>query len=130
MQIAEAIRNGKALTGKNGILTPIIKSAIETALNGEINSHIENSDIANRKNGKAIKQMQSPSGGFELETPRHRNGTFEPEIVKKKQTMLTDELDQKIQKLFTLVTHCFVKSVFFERMEIPMSRSSWCGTLK
>ena len=102
MQIAEAIRNGQPLTGKNGILTPIIKNALETALIGEINSHIENNEIANRKNGKAIKQIKSPYGAFELETPRDRNGTFEPEIVRKKQTVLTDELDQKIQKLFIL----------------------------
>ena len=46
--------------------------------------------------------MRSAYGDFELETPRDRNGGFEPEIVKKRQVTLTDEIDQKITKLFTL----------------------------
>lgn len=46
--------------------------------------------------------MRSAYGDFELETPRDREGSFEPQIVKKRQIVLTDELDQKIMKLFTL----------------------------
>ena len=46
--------------------------------------------------------MRSAYGNFELETPRDRNGEFEPEVVKKRQVTLTDEIDQKITKLFTL----------------------------
>ena len=40
----------------------------------------------NRKNGKSIKTMKSSVGEFELDVPRDRNGSYEPQIVKKHQT--------------------------------------------
>src|SRR5690606_23365580 len=48
------------------------------------------------------KTVSSESGTFELETPRDRSGTFEPKIVKKRQTVITDELDSKILALYSL----------------------------
>jgi transposase-like protein len=48
--------------------------------------------------------MKSAAGNFELDTPRDRAGTFEPQIVKKHQTHLTDELERKIIALFALGT--------------------------
>jgi putative transposase len=48
------------------------------------------------------KTVKSASGTFKLETPRDRNGTFEPQIVKKRQTILTAELDNKILSLYAL----------------------------
>ncbi len=42
------------------------------------------------------------SGSFELETPRDRNGSFEPQTVKKYQTRLTDEMERNIISLFAL----------------------------
>lgn len=103
-RIAEAIREGKPLSGKGGILTPIIKRALETALEGEVDQHLEETkkEGNNRKNGRLRKTVRSAYGDFELETPRDRDGSFEPQIVKKRQVTLTDELDQKIMKLFSL----------------------------
>lgn len=103
-QIAKAIRSGKSLSGKEGILTPIIKRALETALSVEMDNYLQDSkkENDNRKNGKSKKTVRSAYGDFELETPRDRNGCFEPEIVKKRQVVLTDEIDQKVMKLFTL----------------------------
>lgn len=46
--------------------------------------------------------MKGPTGSFELETPWDRTGTFEPQIVKKHQTHLTDELERKVIALFAL----------------------------
>ena len=48
--------------------------------------------------------MKSLAGNFELNTPRDRQGTFEPQLVKKHQTHLTDELERKIIALFALGT--------------------------
>lgn len=45
---------------------------------------------------------EKPDGYFELLTPRDRAGSFEPQIVKKHQTHLTDELECKIIALFAL----------------------------
>ncbi|MBX3628321.1 MAG: transposase [Nitrosomonas sp.] len=44
--------------------------------------------------------MKSTSGSFQLDTPRDRNGTFEPQLVKKHQTHFTDVMERKILSLF------------------------------
>jgi transposase-like protein len=46
--------------------------------------------------------MKSSVGEFELEVPRDRNGTFEPQIVKKHQTHMSDQIEQKILALYAL----------------------------
>lgn len=102
-EIVESVRAGKSLLGKEGALTPLIKYALEAAMEGEIEAHMaSNEDNANRRNGKMKKTVNSESGAFELETPRDRNGSFEPQIVKKRQTVLTEELDNKILALYAM----------------------------
>ncbi len=98
----QALREGKDLTGKDGILTPLIKQLTEAALQGELEAHLATKTTPNRKNGATRKTMKGPAGSFELDTPRDRAGTFEPQIVKKHQTHLTDELERKIIALFAL----------------------------
>jgi transposase-like protein len=98
----EALRNGQNLTGKDGILTPLIKQLTEAALKAELEAHLEQEEAPNRKNGSTRKTVKSPSGRFELETPRDRSGTFEPQLVKKHQTHLTDEIERKVLSLFAL----------------------------
>ena len=98
----QALRDGKDLTGKDGILTPLIKQLTEAAMQAELEDHLANDKSPNRKNGKSKKTMKSPAGNFELEAPRDRAGTFEPQIVKKNQTQLTDELERKVLALFAL----------------------------
>ncbi len=102
--IVESVRSGKSLLGKDGALTPLIKHALEAALEGEIEAHMASDEggMENRRNGKMKKVVTSESGTFELETPRDRNGSFEPQIVKKRQTIITEELDNKILSLFAL----------------------------
>ena len=86
-KVVKEFRNGKKLTGKDGLLAPLIKQLVESALEAEIESHIANDILAgkkNRRNGYNKKTIKGTSeGSFELETPRDRNGTFEPQIVKK-----------------------------------------------
>ncbi|WP_226669308.1 IS256 family transposase [Microbulbifer aggregans] len=98
----KALREGKDLSGKDGILTPLIKQLTEAAMQAELEEHLANEDQPNRKNGRTSKTMKSPAGNFELDTPRDRAGTFEPQIVKKHQTHLTDELERKVIALFAL----------------------------
>ncbi len=82
----KALREGKDLSGKDGILTPLIKQLTEAAMSAELEEHLAGEDKPNRKNGHTSKTMKSPTGSFELQTPRDRAGTFEPKIVKKHQT--------------------------------------------
>ncbi len=95
-----ALQAGQDLNGKNGILTPLIKQLTEAALQAELEQHLASEDAPNRKNGRASKRVKSMSGEFVLDTPRDRTGTFEPQLVKKHQTHLTDELERKILSLF------------------------------
>lgn len=106
-KILEHIKAGKPLNGKDGVLTPLIKEVMTAALEGEMEAHLESEaqpGESNRRNGKTVKTVKSASGTFDLITPRDRNGTFEPQIIKKRQTILTDELDDKILKLFAIGT--------------------------
>jgi len=98
----QGLREGKNLTGKDGILTPLIKQLTEAAMQAELESHLASEAAPNRKNGNTSKTMKGPTGAFELDTPRDRSGTFEPQIVKKHQTHLTDELERKVIALFAL----------------------------
>lgn len=98
----KAIQEGQPLMGKEGVLTPLIKRLTEAALEGELDSHLGQEIAANRKNGKSKKTIKSLNGNFELDTPRDRAGTFSPKIIKKHQTTLGDELEEKIIALYGL----------------------------
>jgi transposase-like protein len=101
-EFAKAIKEGKGISGKDGALPPLIKQLTELALQAELESHLSQDLERNRKNGTTKKTMKSGSGTFELETPRDRNGSFEPEIVKKNQTHMSDEIERKMLSLFSL----------------------------
>jgi len=98
----KAIQEGKPLLGKEGILTPLIKNLTEAALEGELDSHLGQEIACNRRNGKSKKTIKSLNGNFELKTPRDRAGSFSPQLVKKHQTTLNDEIEQKIIALYGL----------------------------
>ncbi|MDF0536028.1 IS256 family transposase [Shewanella sp. A32] len=101
-QAIKALQSGQDLTGKDGFLTPLIKQITEAALKAELEQHLESDDQPNRKNGSTKKTVKSSVGTFELDTPRDRSGSFEPQLVKKNQTKLTDEIDRKILSMFSL----------------------------
>jgi transposase-like protein len=101
-EFAKALKEGKGISGKDGALTPLIKQLTELALQAELESHLSQDLERNRKNGTTTKTMKSGNGTFELETPRDRNGSFEPEIVKKNQTHMSDEIESKMLSLFGL----------------------------
>ena len=98
----KALQSGKAITGKDGVLTPLIKKLTEAALEGELESHLAEDVVPNRKNGKTSKTVKSTAGPFELDTPRDRAGTFEPQLVKKHQTSVSDEIEAKILSMYGL----------------------------
>ena len=75
----KAIQSGKPITGSDGVLAPLIKQLTEAALSAEIDSYLEQNPIGNRLNGYSKKTIKSAVGSFALETPRDRNGEFEPE---------------------------------------------------
>ena len=57
--------SGKKVTGKDGVLTPLIKELVEAALEAEIESHIREEILSgkkNRRNGYSKKQLKTASG--------------------------------------------------------------------
>jgi putative transposase len=74
----EQFRSGKSLYGKDGAFAPMLKSFLEAALEGELDSHLDVDERkeGNRKNGKASKTLQTSGGPLEIETGRDRNATF------------------------------------------------------
>lgn len=100
-EAAKGIKTEKDLNDFRQMLT---KVTIETALNAELDEHLgyekhQSSDKANSRNGYTSKTLRTEDGQFELDTPRDREGSFEPQLVKKQQTRFTS-LDDKILSLY------------------------------
>ena len=105
-KVKEQFRTGKSLYGKDGAFAPLLQDMLNSILEGEIEGHLdeEERDGGNRKNGKSKKQLKTSSGNIEVSTPRDRLGSFEPEIVKKRETILAQTLEDKIIGLYSLGT--------------------------
>lgn len=103
-EAVEKLKNGGKLTGKDGVMAPLIKGLLEAALGGELEEQLKEDKKKgrkNRKNGKSRKQLKTEQGSLELETGRDRAGTFEPKIVEKRQTTLGAGLDDKIISMYS-----------------------------
>lgn len=102
-----AREQGLSLTGPDGLLKQLTKTVIETALNEEMTEHLgyEKHDPAgagtgNIRNGSRAKTvLTEASGHVEVEVPRDRAGTFEPQIVKKRQRRLNG-VDEVVLSLY------------------------------
>jgi len=101
-EAVKALQAGKKLNGKEGVLTSLIKQLSEAALQAELEQHLADEQEPNRKNGSSTKTIKSSVGNFELDTPRDRAGSFEPQLVKKNQTSFSDEIEQKILSMFSM----------------------------
>jgi transposase-like protein len=103
-KVLEQFKNGESLLGKRGAFQPLLKEFLEAALQAEVDEHLGDDErkLGNRRNGTNKKVLKTAEGSFELETPRDRFGTFEPEIVKKRETILAEHLEEKIIGLYGL----------------------------
>ena len=96
----KAIQSGQAISGKDGVLAPLLKQLTEAALEAELHSHLADDVVPNRRNGKSGKTIKTSEGKIDLDTPRDRAGTFEPQIIKKHQTSVSDEIETKILSMY------------------------------
>jgi len=102
-----ARERGLALTGPDGLLKQLTKTVIETALSEEMTEHLgyEKHDPAGRESGNVRNGSRSKSvltentGSVEIEVPRDRAGTFEPQIVRKRQRRLNG-VDEIVLSLY------------------------------
>ncbi len=100
-EAAKHMKTEKDLSDFSQMLT---KVAVEAALNGELDAHLgyekhQKSTSANSRNGYTTKTLKTEDGEIELKTPRDREGSFEPQLVKKHQTRFTS-MDDKILSLY------------------------------
>jgi len=96
----EAIQSGQAITGKDGVLAPLIKQLTEAALTAELEAHLSEETEPNRKNGKSSKTLKTSAGNIRLETPRDRSGTFDPQFIKKNESSVSAEIESKILSMY------------------------------
>ena len=99
-----AAKNIKTEADLNEFRQILTKITVETALNAELDDHLgypkhDSADTSNSRNGYSSKRLQTDDGQFEVDTPRDRDGSFEPQLVKKHQRRFTS-MDDKILFLY------------------------------
>lgn len=123
----EQFRSGKSLTSKGGAFAPLLKQFLETALEAEMHEHLSEEERAsgNKRNGKGRKTIKTLDGEFVLETPQDRHSSFTPEIVKKRETVLADNLASKIIGLYGLgMSFRDISSHIEEMYDVSISHST------
>ncbi|MFT7087549.1 MAG: transposase-like protein [Rickettsiales bacterium] len=102
------------------------QESLESDFDLDYNSNSDDvSRVNNRRNGYNSKTLKTKESAFVLDTPRDRNSSFEPQIVKKNQTVLTGELDDKITALYGLgMSYRDISSHMEEIYGIAISKSS------
>ncbi|GAA3706363.1 hypothetical protein GCM10023082_00470 [Streptomyces tremellae] len=96
MLVERARSEGLQLTGEGGLLQQLAKRVLESALEGEITDHVgyDKHDVTGRnsgnsRNGTRSKTVLTDVGPVEVKVPRDTAGTFEPQLVKKRQRCLS-----------------------------------------
>src|SRR5215469_6007071 len=105
--VRRAREQGLSLTGPDGLLKQLTKTVLETALNQELTEHLGHdkhgpagNETGNVRNGTRAKTVLTEgSGQVPIEVPRDRDGTFEPQIVKKRQRRLAG-VDEMVLSLY------------------------------
>lgn len=100
-EAAKSIKSEKDLCDFSKMLKKI---TVEAALNAELDDHLgydkhQPSTVSNNRNGYSSKTLITEDGEFQVDVPRDRDSSFEPQIVKKHQTRLT-AMDDKIHCLY------------------------------
>lgn len=93
--VQRAREEGVDLVGPDGALTGLTKKVLETGLEAELSEHLgydkhaaEGRDGGNSRNGTREKTVLTDVGPVPVEVPRDREGSFEPQLVKKRQRRL------------------------------------------
>lgn len=104
--LLKGCQSSKDILGQNGLLKQLTKRLVERTLQGELTDHLgyepykpEGRGSGNYRNGNGQKTVQSDSGPIQIEVPRDRNGSFEPQLVKKRQRRL-EGFDDKVLALY------------------------------
>ncbi len=105
-ELLKEYKKPEDLLGETGLLQQLTKALVERALNAELTEHLgyekhnpAGNGSGNSRNGTSEKTLKGKKGEVRIEVPRDRNGTFEPQLVKKHQTRF-DGFDEKIISMY------------------------------
>lgn len=129
-ELAKDIKSEKDLST---LSRRLVKLTVETALNAEIEDHLgyskhnpKGKNSGNSRNGYTSKTLKGDFGHVEMDTPRDRNGTFEPQFIKKGQTRLTQFDDQILSLYAKGMTTRDIVATFKEMYDAEVSPTLIC----
>ena len=97
----EQLYKKEDLYSEGSIFRDLLQGFVNSALDGELEAHLEEKQSkTNRKNGKNKKKVRSQAGELNIDSPRDREGSFEPKMVGKWQRELTSGLDNVILSFY------------------------------
>lgn len=102
-QLKSHLYSKKPLLGEDSPFSELLQKMVNTILDGEAENYIGEEKMRgnlNKRNGYISKQLLTSAGPIEIQTPRDRNGDFEPELVEKRQRELSSGLDSQIIALY------------------------------
>ena len=95
------------VAGVQELFKEMVGSVLESGLEGELEEELgysrydyRNKETDNSRNGYSEKTLTSSLGGIEIQVPRDRKGEFEPQMVKKHQTTLSGDIEEKILSMY------------------------------
>ena len=95
------------VAGVQELFKDLVSTVLEEGLEGELDDELgytkydyRNKETENSRNGDTTKTLKSSLGEMEISVPRDRRGEFEPQIVKKHQTTLTGDIEEKILSMY------------------------------
>ena len=98
------VKNG---TDVNSVMRDMMSVLLEGVLDEELNEELgyskydyRNKDTDNSRNGHSSKTMHTSYGDMEVAIPRDRNGDFEPQVIKKYQNTVTQDIEEKIISMY------------------------------
>ena len=111
------LRSGQGFTGEGGAITSLIGRILKAAYEEEIQEHISSTKTEkNRRNGSTKKILKTGAGEITVAPPRDRNGTFEPQIIKKWERNIAPELEKQMLSLYSIGTSYADISEHFKKM--------------
>jgi putative transposase len=102
-RMKQRLYSKEPLFGDGSPFSELLQTMVNKMLEGEADHHIENELLIgkkNKRNGYTKKQVITQSGPIEVNTPRDRNSTFEPELIGKREKELHSGLDEQIIALY------------------------------
>jgi len=102
-EVVSRLYNGDSIVGEDGIFTDLLQALVNASLEGEMDYHLQEDyqqGKTNRRNGHTGKTVRSRVGPMQVRTPRDRDGSHDPQLIKKWERELGAGMDHVILSLY------------------------------